>query len=198
MNKAIRSSIALSMSLACLIPAIASAHVEVKPSQVNVGAEQVFTTQVPNEKDLPITILRLVIPNGLTSVTPTVKPGWNIDIQQSGTGDTAKVTALTWSGGTIPPGQRDDFAFSAQAPTAAGMLNWKAYQTYQDNSVVAWDQTPSQSASDSATPYSITTVIDDLKTAPTQATSSDTKTNIALGVAALSLLVALTVFVRKV
>ncbi len=145
------------------------AHVTVKPNQVGVAAYQTFVMGVPVEKEVPTTTLRLVIPEGLKSVTPNVKPGWKIEIKRQSEGEAAKVTEITWTGGSIPSGQRDEFAFSAQAPAQETQLQWKAYQTYADGTVVNWDQDPNAQKSSSAdnessTPFSITKVVNDLKT----------------------------------
>jgi hypothetical protein len=50
-----------------------------------------------------------------------------------------RVSEISWTGGNIPAGQRDEFLFSAQAPASSTTIPWKAYQTYADGSVVAWD-----------------------------------------------------------
>lgn len=143
------------------------AHVVVKPSEVGIGSWQTFVTGVPNEKDQPVTGLRLVIPSGVKHVSPNVKPGWTVDVKKEGTGEDAMVTEIAWKGGTIPAGQRDDFIFSAQAPTEEGELQWKAYQTYQDGTVVSWDHDPSEEHTDDESaptgPYSVTKVKNDLK-----------------------------------
>src|SRR4051812_36632548 len=94
------------------------AHVVVKPSQVGVGAFQTFSIGVPVEKDVPTIGLRLIVPEGLEYVSPNVKPGWRIAMKKSGTGENAKVTEISWTGGLIPAGQRDDFVFSAKVPSA--------------------------------------------------------------------------------
>ena len=171
---------ALSILLAVVImPAIASAHVVVKPEQVGIGAFQTFMTGVPNEKDIPVTGLKLSIPAGLNYVTPNVKPGWDVNVVKSG--DT--VTEIDWTNGSIPAGQRDEFDFSAQAPAKATAIQWKAYQTYADGSVVAWDQTPNGKDDESATPYSVTKVVDDLSPKATTAIPTTTKSNNTLPVA---------------
>lgn len=168
----IRNVIGLVVALVVFLSSanITLAHVSVKPNQVNVGAFQTFTTGVPNEKDIPTVGLRLIIPEDLEHVTPNVKPGWVISVKKTGEGEEAKVTEISWTGGSIPAGQRDDFIFSAKAPAAAGYIAWKAYQTYQDGTVVAWDQDPNapkasvdhDSQEMSSTPYSVTKVVDDL------------------------------------
>lgn len=168
----IRNMIGLVMVLMVFLSSanLTLAHVSVKPNQVNVGSFQTFTTGVPNEKDIPTVGLRLIIPEDLEHVSPNVKPGWVISVKKTGEGEEAKVTEISWTGGSIPAGQRDDFIFSAKAPSAAGNIAWKAYQTYQDGTVVAWDQDPNapktsvdhDSQEMSSTPYSVTKVVDDL------------------------------------
>jgi len=170
---------ALFMLLAVLaIPAVASAHVIVTPAQVGIGDDQTFQTAVPNEKDIPVTGLKLIIPAGLNEVSPNVKPGWNIQVVKSG--DT--VTEIDWTGGSVPAGQRDEFVFGAQTPSKATSLNWKAYQTYADGSVVAWDQNPTGKDDDSATPYSVTKVVNDLTTTPAATTTTGSNSNNMLGI----------------
>jgi uncharacterized protein YcnI len=163
--------------LAAVIALPASAHVVVKPASVGVGERTNFAVSVPTEEDVPTTQVRLVIPEGLRSVRPNVKPGWNIEIKRTGEGEAARVSEIIWSGGQIPAEQRDEFVFSAQAPAAEAKLAWKAYQTYAGGKVVAWDQDPQvvdeyeknnpaqegqEEDPDAPRPFSVTTVVDDL------------------------------------
>lgn len=152
----------------------ALAHVVVKPSQVGIGSYQEFTMGVPSEKDSSTMSIRLVIPGGLSSVTPNVKPGWTIEVKKTGEGDSAKVTEIDWTGGSIPSGQRDDFLFQAQVPAQPTTLQWKAYQTYADGEEVDWINPPTTKADDDSAPppYSQTKVINDLTVSPAPASSN--------------------------
>lgn len=185
-----------------------SAHVTVKPNEVGVATFQTFTIGVPVEQDIPTTEVRLIIPDGVNYVTPNVKPGWTIDVKKSGENEEAKVTEIVWTGGEIPAGQRDEFLFSAQTPATEGTIPWKAYQTYADGTVVAWDTNPKSITQHSEEdegdedhetmhPYSETKVINDLKktSASIQHTAPFPDTNhnagmialVALALAAVSL-----------
>jgi uncharacterized protein YcnI len=147
--------------LACAFASTVSAHIVVKPSEAGIGSFQTFTMGVPVEKNIPTVALKLLVPAGLKEVAPTVKPGWNISMKKNG----EEVTEIDWTGGSIPAGERDDFTFSAQVPSAPGTLEWKAYQTYNDGSVVAWEQDPaSMQPGTEGNPFSVTKVIDDLST----------------------------------
>jgi len=165
------------LALIFLLPILASAHVTVRPSEVGVGAYQTFNVSVPTEKDIATTEVRLLIPQGLESVRPNVKAGWNVEIVRDGEGEGSQVREIIWRGGSIPADQRDDFFFSAKTPAEAGALRWDAYQTYSDGTVVAWDADASEQPKDETGadefsvrgPYSTTRVINDLtnKTEPT-------------------------------
>lgn len=137
----------------------ASAHVTVKPGEVATATYQVFTVSVPNEKDIPTVSVRLLIPEGLEGVTPTKKAGWEIATET----EDAEVRSITWSGGEITDGLRDEFTFSARTPDSPTELQWKAYQTYTDGTVVAWDEEESDDGhrhgdGDSG-PFSVTNVV---------------------------------------
>ncbi len=168
------------LAIALLIPLTASAHVVVKPDSVGVAKYQTFTVSVPNEKEVPTIALKLVVPDSVDSVTPTVKPGWKIEVSGK---------EVTWTGGSIPPGERDDFSFSTKAPAQPTELAWKAYQTYADGTIVPWDQNPADgNSSEKATPYSITKVVNDLTPGPTNQATDKTSRNISYLALALSLI----------
>lgn len=148
--------------------ASASAHVVVKPAEVVTAGFQTFTVGVPNEKDISTTSVKLVIPAGLKYVQPTQKAGWQIDVEKEGTGEDATVKSITWSGNEVKAGFRDDFTFSGQVPEKATELQWKAYQTYSDGTVVSWDKASSgddhESEDENSGPFSVTKVVTDTAT----------------------------------
>lgn len=160
------------------------AHVIVYPKQAGVAQTQVFDMSVPAEKNNPTIAVKLLIPTGVQDVVPNVKPGWTISVEKK----EDNVTEIDWTNGSIPAGQRDDFYFQAQVPPTATTLKWKAYQTYQDGSVIAWDHNPTASPEDgsASAPYSTTQVVNDLAQKPTVNSSSD-NTTLIFSIAALAL-----------
>lgn len=203
--RAVNSSLVFLLILCSLVfvtPAFA--HVIVEPKTVGVGEDQTFTINVPTEGDAPTISVRVLIPNGLQEVTPNVKPGWNVAIKKEGEGESAKVTEIEWSGGSIPTGERDVFVFSAQAPLKPVQLVWKAYQTLSSGLIIAWDKDPNGLAlasSDSAqevTPYSVTTVANDLIVSPKPTVGGENKISETLPLAlSVMALVLAAVAVRK-
>ena len=194
--------LALLLAVGGLVGAHAAlAHVIVKPNEAGVASFQTFSVGVPSESDkstTPTVNVRVVLPDGLSEVTPTVKAGWTITTKKNSNDE---VTEITWSGGQIPSEQRDDFTFSAQVPATATTLIWKAYQTYKDGRVVSWDQDPSKiPTGEEGTPYSTTNVINDLNTNTSTATTAqknDMTSIVAYSALVLGLLALLLGFRRK-
>lgn len=158
------ASVGLMIGVAVLaIGNSASAHVVVRPAEAVTAGFQSFTVGVPNEKTIPTTGVRLVIPKGLKYVSPVEKPGWNISIEKEGVGEEAVVTAIIWADGQINEGFRDDFAFSAQVPAESTEIQWNAYQTYADGTVVSWDKASTGDGHDdlgeNTGPFSVTKVV---------------------------------------
>lgn len=180
------------LSITLAVPGIALAHVVVTPAQAGVAEELVFNVSVPNERQSDVTSVRLTLPKGVSDVAPTALAGWTISTSKSG----AEVGSITWNG-DIPVGQRQDFSFSAQMPAAAAELDWRAYQTYADGTVVHWDQKPngSDDASGNAGPYSVTKVVNDLNTS-TSATSSSPRTTLALTLSIVAIAFSALAFLR--
>lgn len=75
-------------------------------------------------------------------------------------------------------------------------LEWKAYQTYADGSVISWDADPkvSDANSETTTPYSVTDVVNDLSAKPAALNG----TPLWLGIASVALaLVGIVIGLRR-
>jgi len=160
-----RKASLLGFSIVTLTVGLAStsfAHVVVKPAEVVTAGFQTFTVGVPNEKDIPTTSIKLVIPDGLRYVSPTQKTGWQIVTEKSGDGENTSIRSITWSGNEVGVGLRDDFTFSAQVPDKVTELQWKAYQTYSDGTVVSWDRAGEgghDKGDNNSGPFSVTKIV---------------------------------------
>lgn len=130
--------IALSMSIAMLfaLGGTAFAHVTVSPRSSSPAAWETYTIKVPNEKDIPTTGVRLVMPEGGVFHGSSVNQEWDVETVKKGD----KVTEIKWTGGEVPAEQFEVFQITVQNPPKPTTLVWKAYQTYEDGSVVAWVQ----------------------------------------------------------
>lgn len=186
---------ALVVALSTIAPA--SAHVTVTPGEATTASYQTFTISVPNEKTIPTVGVKLLIPETLGSATPTQKAGWQIVKETTGEGDAQTTTSLSWEGGSIADGTRDEFTFSAKLPEKGTELQWKAYQTYSDGTVVAWDQDEhgKHGHGGNSGPFSVTKVAEQSEaenaTTKTDKAAKDAATNaeraLYLGVGALAL-----------
>jgi uncharacterized protein YcnI len=123
---------------ALVFAASASAHARVSPSITLANSGEVFTLAVPTEKeDATTTKIELTPPQGFSIDSFVPSPGWKRTLQQTGSGEEALITKVTWDGGKVPTGE--DAAFSFIATTdAAKTYTFAVRQTYSDGSIVDW------------------------------------------------------------
>jgi uncharacterized protein YcnI len=136
--------------LAVAVPA--SAHVTVNPRTAEQGGYGKFSFRVPNERDVPTTKVEIVLPadHPIASVSVRPVPGWQVTpvktklakpIEAHGSQITEAVTTITATGGTVLPGQFQEFDVSmGPLPTDTDRLVFKALQTYANGEVVRWIQ----------------------------------------------------------
>lgn len=141
--------------LACggllLAPPVAQAHVSADADAAAPGERTTVRFRVPNESDTADTVtLKVAFPadHPLASVAPQIMPGWDAEITTStldepldnqGSPVTEAVTEIEWTGGTIPPGQYQEFPVRiGPLPGDTDELVFKVVQTYSDGEVVRW------------------------------------------------------------
>jgi uncharacterized protein YcnI len=133
----------------------AFAHVTITPGSAPQGSTAELTFKVPNEESKAATVeLQVQVPIAHPIAQFLVKPvpGWTVTVRtvtlakpivtDDGSFTTA-VSEVTWKGGTIQPGQYQDFSVSADPlPSGVGQLVFKALQTYSNGDVVRWIDLP--------------------------------------------------------
>ena len=129
-----------------LAPATAWAHAEISPAVSLSGKLQLFSLAVPTEKSgATTTQIELTAPSGFTIDSFVPAPGWHRLLQHTGTGDSAHVQKVTWTGGRVPTGEDSLFQFLASA-AAAKTYTFTVRQTYSDGSIVNWSGPESSDA----------------------------------------------------
>jgi uncharacterized protein YcnI len=121
------------------LPAAASAHARISPPVSVSGKLQLYSLAVPTEKSgLTTGKIVMTVPDGfgIDSFAPP-PPGWSMQVQQSGSGNNAVITQVTWTGGKTPTGEDSLFQFLAQ-PSSNKTYTFKVQQTYSDGSIVNW------------------------------------------------------------
>ena len=142
---------ALAGVIGLLIPAAAGAHARVSPPVSVTGELQLYSLAVPTEKDnLTTSKIVMTVPDGfgIDSFAPA-PAGWHQVIQQTGSGNNAVITKVTWTGGKTPTGEDSVFQFLAQ-PASSKTYTFGIQQTYSDGSIVNWSG-PEKSDNPSAT-----------------------------------------------
>ncbi len=134
-------------ALALIAPAVAAAHARVSPAVSVPGKLQLYSLAVPTEKSgLTTSRIVMTVPNGfgIDSFAPP-PPGWKMQVAQTGSGDGATITKVTWTGGHTPTGEDSLFQFLAQ-PASAHSYTFLVQQTYSDGSIVNWSGPESSAA----------------------------------------------------
>ena len=112
--------------------------------------------RVPNEEDAADTTqveVQFPTDHPIASIAVEPKSGWTYNVtttklaQPIETDDgqvTEVVSGILWTGGTIKPGEFDDFTVAAGSlPADVTSLEFKALQTYSNGDIVRWiDDTP--------------------------------------------------------
>lgn len=133
----------------------ASAHVTVDASDTSAGAYTLLTFSVPHGcEESPTSEVAIQIPEPINRVTPTVNPGWDVEMvteelsepvtDSHGNELTERVSQVVYTTDEpLPADLRDAFELSLQLPesTAGEDLYFPVVQTCPDGEA-AWVQLP--------------------------------------------------------
>jgi uncharacterized protein YcnI len=148
MRLVVRSAVVAGVAVASglvLAPA-AFAHARVSPAVSLAGKLQLYSLAIPTEKaNLTTAKIVVTVPQGFGIDSFVPAPGWTQQIQQTGTGNSAVVQRVTWTGGHVPTGEDSLFQFLAQ-PAHTGTYTFRVEQTYSDGSIVDWSGSESSAA----------------------------------------------------
>ena len=105
---------------ALVVPTVAFAHARVSPPVSLAKQLQLYSLAVPTEKDNATTAkIVLTVPAGFSIDSFVPSPGWHRVLQQTGSGESAVIQKVTWSGGAVPTEEDSLFQFLAE-PSASG------------------------------------------------------------------------------
>jgi len=135
---------------ALVVTPLAAAHVTLNPSEWEAGGFARFDIRVPNERDDAGTVeLTVQFPESVISARFQPMPGWERTIEMATLDEpiveegeepiTERLASVTWSGGTIAPGEFEEFGVSFRVPETPGEeLVFPAIQTYSNGEIVRW------------------------------------------------------------
>jgi len=153
-----KTILAVTAAAALALPATASAHVTMQPSEAPAGGFTVVNVRVPNERDDAGTSkVTVQLPDGFAGASYEKVPGWTVKvtlgkapkpIDMEGEKVTEQVDQVTFTStgksSDIAPGQFQDFPLSVKMPDGkpGSTLTFKALQTYRGGEVVRWIGAP--------------------------------------------------------
>jgi uncharacterized protein YcnI len=140
MKKRIRVLAPVAALAALVATASASAHAIVSPAVALDKKLQQFTLSVPTEKEgATTTTIELTVPSGFAIDSFEPPPaGWTQHVQSTGSGESAIVQKVAWTGGHVPTGEDAVFRFNAST-AGAKTYTFEVRQTYSDGTVVDWN-----------------------------------------------------------
>jgi len=113
-----------------LAASTAHAHITLETSQAEAGSYYKGVLRVGHGCDgSPTTAIRLIVPAGVQQLKPMPKAGWTLAVQKDKLaqpydyyGETVRedVSIVSWSGGSLPNDDYDEFAFRARLPATPG------------------------------------------------------------------------------
>jgi uncharacterized protein YcnI len=192
----------LGLGLAVVGTQVASAHVTISPNTATQGEDVTLTFQVPNELDAANTTkLEVQLPPDAPFDEVSVQPvaGWTYAVGKQG--DTP--TTVTWSGGTIKPGEFEQFSIAVgPLPKDQTELAFKALQTYDNGDVVSWIETTTPGGAEPDHPAPVLSLTADSAAATSGGTSvkvdddnSNTLAVVGIGIGAVAALLAIAALV---
>ena len=128
------------LAMASLVLAHATVKSDVGLSESKAGSYETYRLQVPTEKPLDTTEVKLFVPQGLTISTFQALAGFERSVEKNADGI---ITTVTWKG-KIGQQEFQRFSFRAKNPAQATTLLFKVYQTNSDGSVVKWEDEDSK------------------------------------------------------
>ncbi len=109
-----------------LTPLAAAAHVTLAESSATPGSHYLAHFRVGHGcSGSPTTQLSVAIPDGVSAVEPQPAPGWTVELAHGG----ARVSAVTWKGGTLAADAKGEFSVAMTLPDKPGVLLFSATQT---------------------------------------------------------------------
>jgi uncharacterized protein len=149
-----RTIAAATVAVTLALPAVASAHVTLQPSQAPAGGFARLDVRVPNEQDAKDTVkVEVQMPPGFADASYEPVAGWSVKETRhklakpitASDGDVlgdelGTITFTAAPGKGIKPSQFQDFGLSLGLPDrpAGTKLTFKALQTYSGGEVVRW------------------------------------------------------------
>jgi uncharacterized protein YcnI len=116
----------------------ASAHAILSPPVAKAKVLQVFTLSVPTEEEgATTTEIEMTVPNGLSIDSFAPSPGWKRTEQATGSGESAVIQKVTWTGGKVPTGEDSVFQFNGTL-TSDKTVVVPVRQTYSSGKIVDW------------------------------------------------------------
>lgn len=118
---------------AMLSPALANAHVTVRPRESKPGIVEHYTVRVPTEGQVSTASVEFDAPAGV-EITDVAKVPGATHVE---TRDGARIARITWTK-EVKTGEVAEFVFAARNPPTGAQIAWKVTQRFADGTHRSW------------------------------------------------------------
>ena len=173
MRRRVTRALAVAAVALLAVAPMAAAHVTVNPGEAPKGGFAALAFRVPNERpDSGTVTLEVNMPEDhpIANVSVRPMPGWEYTaekrtldepIDNHGTEISEVVSKITWTGGTINPGEFQEFEISAgPLPEDVDEILFPSIQTYASGEVVRWIDEPTADGEEPEHPAPLLTLVD--------------------------------------
>ena len=145
----LRAALVAALAAMLVVAPAAAAHVTLNPPEWEAGGFARFAVRVPTERDnASTTRITMKFPEQILEARFQPVEGWKRTVKMAqldepidveGEQVTERIDTVTWSGGSIRPGEFQEFGVSFRTPEEAGTdLAFPTVQTYSNGEVVRW------------------------------------------------------------
>ncbi len=148
----------LAAAVAVATPGLAHAHVTLETSEAPAASYYKAVARVGHGcNGSPTREIRIRVPDGMVSVRPMPKPGWEVSTvvgklavpyESHGKTITEGVTEVRWSGGKLLDEHYDEFVFRGQLPDRPGETLYVPIVQICDQGESRWIEIPAAGQSD--------------------------------------------------
>lgn len=156
MNSMMRAALTAAVALAA--PALAHAHVTLETGEAPAASYYKAVARIGHGcNGSPTKEIRIKVPDGMVSVKPMPKPGWEVSTvvgklatpyESHGKTITEGVTEVRWSGGKLFDEHYDEFVFRGQLPDKPGETLYVPIVQICDQGESRWIEIPAAGQAD--------------------------------------------------
>jgi hypothetical protein len=126
----LRKVVLTASAVVLLLAPAAAAHVTASPASVPARTHAAVTLEVPNERDVAMNELTVIVPDSMTVHDARPHGRWRATVTNQ---------TVRWRGGSLAPRETVQLVLDVGTPRRAGRTSLTALQSFVDGGQTGWD-----------------------------------------------------------